>query len=632
MKSPQRRAGWTLLLALFVMPVFAAAQDNETAKIAGSGMAIPLVEALATASGADLILASEITGTTAGFQQFCGSQADMVAASRPLSPAENAACAEAGVEFIELLLAHNVLALIANPQDVYLQCLTTDELNAIFAPSSQSTILNWNQVNPAYADAPLTPLLPAVGSAASALLDRIVEGAGFRSDATTATSDEALIATVAQTPGALGAVTVQSARAPGDGVSILQINQVEAAGCVAPSAETVETRLYAAADSFLLYVNRAAVNQPGIAGLLNYITSPEAAVTVESQGFVPVTSAAAALNLAAIQGEVGPRFSANTSDFTIPNDVSGQVNLAGTADARDYLTALTSRFSQSYPGVIFDTRLVGTPAGIRRLCNGEADMVVTNSELTDEQRQNCEATNTEVVTLDLGQRAVVLVANAGSDYLSCLTLDHIAAIWQARSGEQVLNWNQVDPGFPVTPLTLFAPSNGSPDLDLLLRKAAPGSINRIDANINGDPLYRAAAAANVEGGLTVMSWQDYQQVLARNQANIQLVSIDSGAGCLPPDPTTIGSGAYGLAESFKLLINQSALAKPQAHSFAWYLLQDDNFDLFGENGFIGVEFAELASLRQTIQQAALEAQAAAAATPEGPAVEATPEATPAPGS
>lgn len=630
MKSPRRRAGWALLLALFLLPASLTAQESQPINLAGSAVALPLVEAMIAASGADLNLNASATGTTTGFEQFCASQADVVAASRPLSSAENSACAEAGVEYLELLLAHNILAFVANPQDVYVQCLTDDELNAIFAPSAQSTVLNWNQVNPVHPDVALTPLLPSANSIASALLDEVIGGAGLRSDAAVLNSDEAVITAVGQTPGAVGAVLLPAAKAAAAQVNTLQLNLVEAAGCVAPSAETVESRLYSAANQLFLYVNKKTLSQPGVSEALNFIASSEAADIVESRGFSAITAEATALNREVLQGdESGRLFSRSTSDFTIPADVSGQVSIAGTADFRGYVTALTNRFTQAYPGVSFDTRLTGTPAGIRRLCNGEVDLVVSNRDLTDEQRQNCEATNTPVMTFELGQRAVVLVANQSSAYLTCLTPQQIAAVWKAEVGEPVTQWNQVDSSFPDTPVTLFAPPNGSLEADLLLRAAQTGAINRVDVQINGDPLYRAAATANVEGGLTFMSWQDYQRILANNQANIQLVSVNAGAGCVAPDLMTISSGEYPLAEPFKLLVNQSSLTKLQAQSFIWFLLDDANFSLFGENNLIGVEFGALPGLRQRLQQAALEAQAVAER--EAPAAEATPEATEAAG-
>jgi phosphate transport system substrate-binding protein len=98
-------------------------------------------------------------------------QADTVLANRPISADEDSACTTAGVDYIELLVGHEVLAFVANPEDAFLQCLTTDQLNSIFAPSAEGQITNWTQVSEDYADTPLTVHTPAETSVTFALLD-----------------------------------------------------------------------------------------------------------------------------------------------------------------------------------------------------------------------------------------------------------------------------------------------------------------------------------------------------------------------------------------------------------------------------------------------------------------------------
>jgi phosphate transport system substrate-binding protein len=191
----------------------------------------------------------------------------------------------------------------------------------------------------------------------------------------------------------------------------------------------------------------------------------------------------------------------------------------------------------------------------------------------------------------------------------------------------------VNDGFPDLTMTLFAPNPGNSYTDLMLLKAAGESnaLNRVDTELDDDPLYRAAATANVEGALTYMSWLEYQQVLSNNQANIQLVSVDGGNGCVSPTQATIADGSYPLSRPVQLLINQSALARIEVMSFIWYLIADENYVSLEDAGFIGLSFADLANARSSLQTAYNEASAAAReaeATAE-PGVELTaePEAT-----
>jgi hypothetical protein len=153
-------------------------------------------------------------------------------------------------------------------------------------------------------------------------------------------------------------------------------------------------------------------------------------------------------------------------------------------------------------------------------------------------------------------------------------------------------------------------------------------INRLDTELNDDPLYRAAATANVEGALTYMSWPEYEDVLSNNQANIQLVAV--GSDCVLPSAETIADGSYSITRPGQLIVNQAALARTEVMSFLWYLLSDENIQYLEDAGFIGVTFADLAEARNTLQSVYTESLTAASqpeATAE-PGTEVTAEATP----
>ncbi|MCA9911438.1 MAG: hypothetical protein KC519_22445, partial [Anaerolineae bacterium] len=211
-----------------------------------------------------------------------------------------------------------------------------------------------------------------------------------------------------------------------------------------------------------------------------------------------------------------------------------------------------------------------------------------------------------------------------SDYLACLTTDQVATIWGAGSEGSIMTWDQVDPAFPATAMTLLAPGEGDEVTDLMLTDAAGVSTPlRDDTVTNRDPAYRAASVAVVDGGLTYMSWGQYQTIINRGQTGIQLVSVDSGAGCVTPSDATIADGSYPLGQSLKLTVSQTALRRPEVQSFVWYLYGDSNFATISGSGFTGIALTDLPAIREGLQAVY---DAAAAAAP--PAVEPTPEATP----
>lgn len=627
----QRRIGLFLLLMFVLIPGVLSAQESETVTVVGSGTVAPLFEALAAVGAADVGLNSTITGTNGGFARFCQSQADLTTANRPISAEEDAACSQAGVNYVELLVAHHILAIIANPDAEYAQCLSAGDLSAIFAPSAQETTTNWNQLDPNNPDVSLEVYAPAEGSPTFAMLDNIIGGDGIRADAAFQSSDADTIAAVSRSNGAVGAVSLAAAEKAGETVKILELNLNQVAGCARPSAEAVENRLYEAATPLFVYVNRAALDKPGLRDLLDFMVGDEAAAVVTEQGFTPPTAAAYETDRAVLEGTLERQFSRGAGDYQIPAGLSGAVAIGGTATGRSYLDGLISSFNASYPGVTTDFSPEGDPAGFRRLCNGELDLVIAAGQLSPEQVQNCEANNITPLTIELGRRAVILLANADSEYLACLTTEQLKTIWSAESGGAVTTWNEVSVEFPETPMTLFAPATGSIYTDVLLLSAAGASLPvRADTQTNTDPLYRAAATANVAGGLTYMSWAEYQRVLANNQSNIQLTAVDAGDGCITPSPETITDGSYPLALPARFIISQAALNRAEVQSFLWYAFSDENFTRFNEAELIGLSFGDLPVVRDTLLQAyarAAELVSVPEAAPEATA-ETTPEATP----
>lgn len=243
--------------------------------------------------------------------------------------------------------------------------------------------------------------------------------------------------------------------------------------------------------------------------------------------------------------------------------------------------------------------------------------------MTPEQEQNCQANNISTLPIDLGKQVVVLVANAASSHLTCLTNEQLATIWRTESGSTITNWNQVDSTFPDQALTLFTPDAGDSQTGILLIAATGSDVPvRSDTEVNSDPLYRAAAIANVEGALTYMSWQDYQAVLQNNQERIQLVGIKNSDACIQPSVETIANSTYPLTQGVQLLVNKASLTKVQVQSLLWFMINDENFSLIEQSGFVGLNFGMLPGLRQMLQSAFVEAAVAASQ-----AAEATPEAT-----
>lgn len=611
-----------VLAALLTGSLSALAQaESSPITVIGSGIAGPLFQAAAAEVGAAANLT--VTGTNTGFAQFCAGEADVTTAARPISADENAACITNNVAYVELVIGHDAAAFITSPETSFLTCLTQDELNTIFAPSGQETVSNWNQVLADGPDQALTVYIPNANTSTHAILDRLVEGDGVRADAAALPSGAEIAAAAGAAQGSIGVLALPAAQAAGDSVKTLEIDA--GLGCRAPDAQAIEGGLYAPADTLYVYASLSSLQKPGLQDTLAFIASDAAAPIISGQGFLPPTETAYEANQQSLAAaERGETVTHAAGDAAVPTGLTGQLTAGGAASARGFIQASADAFQALNSGVTVTTRFLGEPAGFRQFCNGEINILAANNDFSPEQADNCAANLIESVPVQLGRQGAVLIANADSEYLACLTADNLTAAWSASAAEEPIRaWNQVSAELPAAPVTLFAPSAGSALMDLLLLSASGDSLaDRPDMERNNDPLYRAAAVANVEGALALVSWPEYQRILANNQANIQLVAVDGGNGCTLPDPNTIADGSYPLSLPTQILFNQASLTAPEMQAFALYLASSDNYTNLEAQGFIGVRPGDLAGIRDRLQRAILTAQANAAAR-----AEATPEAT-----
>lgn len=77
-----------------------------------------------------------LSGTGGGFQKFCRAETDISDASRPIRPVEMDACSKVGVEFIELPVAYDGLAVVVNPKNTWTTSMTVAELKRLWEPAA----------------------------------------------------------------------------------------------------------------------------------------------------------------------------------------------------------------------------------------------------------------------------------------------------------------------------------------------------------------------------------------------------------------------------------------------------------------------------------------------------------------
>ncbi|HVM28638.1 MAG TPA: PstS family phosphate ABC transporter substrate-binding protein [Mycobacteriales bacterium] len=263
---------------------------SGTIQIDGSSTVAPLSEAAAEQfqeenGGVRVVVGT--SGTGGGFQKFCAGETDISDASRPIKEEEAALCEQNGIAFEQVTVANDGLAVVVNPENDWAQCLTTEQLAAIWEPGS--TVSNWNQVDPSFPDEPLSLFGPGTDSGTFDYFTEEINGEGgaSRTDFQPAEDDNVIVQGVQGSRGALGYFGLSYVEENEGAIRALEVDGGD--GCVAPSAETVLDGSYTPLGRPLfIYVSDQALARPEVAAFIDfYIENDE---TIAEQAlFIPLS-------------------------------------------------------------------------------------------------------------------------------------------------------------------------------------------------------------------------------------------------------------------------------------------------------------------------------------------------------
>ena len=240
----------------------------------GSSTVFPIAEAVAEEFGKanpDMRTPTVgISGTGGGFQKFCRGEADISNASRPIRPAEIAACRMAGVEYIEVPVAYDGLAIVVNPKNTWATTITVAELKTLWSPEAQGKVMRWNQVRASWPNREIHLFGAGVDSGTYDYFTEATVGkeGASRGDFTSSEDDNVIVQGVASDELALGFLPLAYVEANRDKLKIVPVDDGTAdngAGPIIPSAQTVRDGTYQPLSRPLfIYVSRKAADRPEV--------------------------------------------------------------------------------------------------------------------------------------------------------------------------------------------------------------------------------------------------------------------------------------------------------------------------------------------------------------------------------
>jgi phosphate transport system substrate-binding protein len=210
------------------------------------------------------------SGTGGGFQKFCAGETDISNASRPIKASEIEACARAGIEYIEIPVAYDGLAVVINPKNTWASAMTVDELKRLWEPGAQGKITRWNQIRTGWPDREIHLFGAGVDSGTFDYFTEAIVGeeGASRGDFTSSEDDNVLVQGIAGDELALGFMGLAYVEQNKSRLQLVGVDDGKAdngAGPVTPSPETVRNNTYQPLSRPLfIYVARASAERPEV--------------------------------------------------------------------------------------------------------------------------------------------------------------------------------------------------------------------------------------------------------------------------------------------------------------------------------------------------------------------------------
>jgi phosphate transport system substrate-binding protein len=299
-----------VLGGLAIAPVAIA----QVVKVDGSSTVFPVTEAVAEdfqkAKKGAVKVTVGISGTGGGFKKFCRGETDVSNASRPILKSEMEDCKKAGIEYFELPVAFDALTVVINPKNSFIKTLTVAELKKMWEPGAQGKVTRWNQVNPAWPDAPIKLFGPGADSGTFDYFTEAVVGKSksSRGDFTASEDDNVLVQGVSRDVNGLGYFGYAYYLENKDKLKAVPIVN-EKGQAVEPSMEAVVKGTYSPlARPIFIYVNAKAVGKPEVKEFVEYYMKHGAKLAKEVK-YVPLPDSAYTVGLDHLQkGKKGTVF------------------------------------------------------------------------------------------------------------------------------------------------------------------------------------------------------------------------------------------------------------------------------------------------------------------------------------
>jgi phosphate transport system substrate-binding protein len=272
--------------------------------------------------------------------------------------------------------------------------------------------------------------------------------------------------------------------------------------------------------------------------------------------------------------------------------LGGTITADGSSTVGPYAIAAAEGFQKKNKGVRVTVGISGTGGGFERFCRNEIDLANASRPMKNSEAIKCRDAGVKWVAFTVANDGLSVVVNKSNTWADCLTTAELKATW--NTGSKVKSWKDIRSSFPDVPLKLFGPGTDSGTFDFFTEVInGKAKASRSDYLATEDDNIIVQGVTGERGGMGYFGYSYYEE----NAANLKVVKIDNGKGCVAPSVKSVQGGTYKpLARPLFIYAKRPSFKRAEVASFIGYIFNNEKA-IAKQAGFIALTDAQLKKAR-----------------------------------
>jgi phosphate transport system substrate-binding protein len=251
-------------------------------------------------------------------------------------------------------------------------------------------------------------------------------------------------------------------------------------------------------------------------------------------------------------------------------DLSGTIQVDGSSTVQPFAQAAAELFQEESPDVRITVGGAGTGDGFERFCRGETEISDASRPIEAEEKDACKKENVQPREVQVANDGIAVVTSKQLQ-VDCMTTNQLKDLFGPDADAKTLK--DVDPKFPATPATLFAPGEESGTFDFFTEEinGEEGAQRTDGVQTSADDNQLVTGVSGSPGGIGYFGFSFFEQ----NQDKLNVVGVDGGEGCVKPSSETIQNESYKpLSRPIFMYPSEKALQRPEVKEFMSFTIDN----------------------------------------------------------